>query len=62
MLIYEDKFLHLCDQISRQNRNQIRKYFIACLLGAQMARIKNKKGGQKSRDTLPLGDDGIQKI
>ena len=27
-----------------------------------MARIKNKKGGQKSRDTLPLGDDGIQKI
>ena len=27
-----------------------------------MARIKNKKGGQKSRDTLPLGDDGIRKI
>ena len=41
------KFFELCDQISRRNRNQIRKYF-SLFIRAQMGSNHEKNEGQKS--------------
>ena len=41
------KFFELCDQISRRNRNQIRKYF-SLFIRAQMGSNHEKNEGKKS--------------